>query len=69
MSESPVLMSHLGCWTQWFDRDNPTGTGDWEELVVLRSEYPGKICDNPSEIEVRTLDGLTIDAAGEIIES
>ena len=62
-------MSHLGCWTQWFDRDDPGGTGDYEVLDELRRENPGKICDNPSVIEVRTLDGRTVHDAGEVIDA
>ncbi|XP_078670996.1 uncharacterized protein LOC144911081 [Branchiostoma floridae x Branchiostoma belcheri] len=42
-------------WTRWFDRDNPSGTGDWETLTDLRNENPGQICDNPSGIEARVV--------------
>ncbi|XP_023816898.1 cartilage intermediate layer protein 2-like [Oryzias latipes] len=35
------------CWTEWFDRDNPSGSGDWELLSDLRKENPGKICETP----------------------
>ncbi|XP_049915001.1 cartilage intermediate layer protein 2-like [Epinephelus moara] len=55
------------CWTDWFDRDNPSGTGDWENLSNLRKENPGKICAKPLDIEARTLLGLSPAAAGEII--
>uniref|UniRef100_A0A3Q1F505 Cartilage intermediate layer protein 2-like n=1 Tax=Acanthochromis polyacanthus TaxID=80966 RepID=A0A3Q1F505_9TELE len=56
----------LRCWTDWFDRDNPSGTGDWESLSLLRRENPGKICRNPSGIEVQTLSGLSLLAAGDV---
>ena len=46
------------CWTEWFDRDNPSGTGDWETLIHLRTEYPGAICEEPLYIEAVTIDGL-----------
>ncbi|KAF3849962.1 hypothetical protein F7725_019681 [Dissostichus mawsoni] len=37
---------HLAvCWTDWFDRDNPSGSGDWELSSDLRKENPGKICE------------------------
>ncbi|TWW69639.1 hypothetical protein D4764_18G0004450 [Takifugu flavidus] len=49
----------LGCWTQWFDRDDPTGTGDYEMLNLLRNAHPGKICANPVDIEARTLSGIS----------
>ncbi|PWS23059.1 hypothetical protein DKP78_15135, partial [Enterococcus faecium] len=42
--------------TNWFDRDNPSGTGDWELLSNLRQENPGQICDQPIAIEVKTVD-------------
>ena len=61
------LFSASGCWTEWFDRDNPSGTGDWETLSNLRDENPGKICDNPVGIEVETTTGLSVTAAGEVI--
>uniref|UniRef100_A0A3P9I640 WxxW domain-containing protein n=1 Tax=Oryzias latipes TaxID=8090 RepID=A0A3P9I640_ORYLA len=31
------------CWTQWFDRDDPSGTGDWETLSDLLKQYPNEI--------------------------
>ncbi|XP_044025862.1 uncharacterized protein si:dkey-205h13.2 [Siniperca chuatsi] len=59
--------TQIQCWTDWFDRDNPTGTGDWETLYHLRNENPGKICSKPVDIEARTLSGLTAAAAGDVI--
>lgn len=47
------------CWTNWYDRDNPSGTGDWELLSNLRNENPGQICANPIAIEARTVDTNT----------
>ena len=44
------------CWTKWYDRDNPSGTGDWELLQNLRNENPGEICANPIAIESKTVD-------------
>ncbi|XP_058231868.1 cartilage intermediate layer protein 2-like [Hemibagrus wyckioides] len=46
------------CFTQWFNRDNPGGSGDYEILDRLRVEYPGKICSKPLSIEARTLSGV-----------
>ncbi|XP_056284407.1 mucin-5B-like isoform X3 [Pseudoliparis swirei] len=56
------------CWTKWFDRDNPSGSGDWETLVSLHKENPGKICPKPTAIEAQTLTGLSVAAAGEVIQ-
>ncbi|XP_044233372.1 mucin-5AC-like isoform X2 [Thunnus albacares] len=58
--------THIQCWTDWFDRDNPSGTGDWETLYNLRKENPGKICPKPVDIEARTLSGLSVTAAGDL---
>ncbi|XP_031178120.1 uncharacterized protein LOC116066287 isoform X1 [Sander lucioperca] len=62
-----VFLPQPECWTEWFDRDDPSGTGDWETLSDLRKEYPGKICSKPVGVEARTLSGLTVAAAGDVI--
>ncbi|KAK3541114.1 hypothetical protein QTP86_015404, partial [Hemibagrus guttatus] len=46
------------CYTQWFDRDDPSGYGDYETLLNLRAENPGKICDHPYSIQAQTLTGV-----------
>lgn len=66
-----LLLTYLNhgpeCWTDWFDRDDPSGTGDWEVLYNLRKENPGKICPKPIDIEATTLSGLSVAAAGDVI--
>lgn len=47
------------CWTKWYDRDNPSGTGDWELISNLKTENPGEICNSPLYIEAVTTDTLT----------
>eukprot|EP00058_Branchiostoma_floridae_P000175 XP_002585663.1 hypothetical protein BRAFLDRAFT_111593 [Branchiostoma floridae] len=42
-------------WTNWFDRDNPSVTGDWETLSNLQEENPGMICKAPTAIEARVV--------------
>ncbi|KAL3979666.1 cell division cycle 14 [Sarotherodon galilaeus] len=59
--------TNIRCWTEWFDRDDPSATGDWETLCKLRKENPGKICPTPAAIEAKTLSGLTVAAAGDVI--
>ncbi|XP_060947295.1 mucin-5AC-like isoform X1 [Limanda limanda] len=59
--------THIQCWTNWFDRDDPSGSGDWELLYNLRIENPGKICPKPIQIEAKTLSGLSAAAAGDVI--
>ena len=54
-------------WTQWFDRDNPSGSADWESLVDLKKENPGKICDSPTNIECQTTAGLDYTATKEVV--
>lgn len=43
------------CTSKWYDRDNPSGTGDWETLKELRKEHP-EIDAKPTTIEARTVD-------------
>ncbi|XP_051516030.1 uncharacterized protein si:dkey-205h13.2 [Myxocyprinus asiaticus] len=52
------------CTTQWFDRDNPGGKGDYELLADLLSIYPGLICPNPIGIEAQTISGLPASQTG-----
>ncbi|XP_061781364.1 cartilage intermediate layer protein 1-like [Nerophis lumbriciformis] len=55
------------CWTPWFDRDNPSGTGDYETLKNLYKENPNKICKAPIDIEVQTTSGLSMDSTGDVV--
>ncbi|KAM3603241.1 uncharacterized protein V6R79_019142 [Siganus canaliculatus] len=59
--------THLQCWTEWFDRDDPYKRGDYEILLLLRQENPGKICPSPAGIEAQTLDGHSVAEAGDVI--
>lgn len=67
LDRSNLECAASGCWTDWFDRDDPSGTGDWETLSNLRNQYPGKICPKPVDIEAQTLSGLSVAAAGDVI--
>lgn len=42
-----------GCWTNWFDRDNPSGTGDWETLNDFYKEGYN-LCFQPQDVRCRT---------------
>ncbi|XP_077363302.1 mucin-5AC-like [Festucalex cinctus] len=55
------------CWTPWFDRDNPSGTGDYETLSSLHKENPSKICDHPLKIDVKTTSGASVGSTGDVI--
>ncbi|KAM4712493.1 cartilage intermediate layer protein 1-like [Anableps anableps] len=54
-------------WTEWFDRDNPVGNGDMEDFSSLQKENPWKICQDPVDIEARTLRGCSVQETGEKI--
>ncbi|XP_060115263.1 uncharacterized protein LOC132587077 [Heteronotia binoei] len=56
------------CRTRWFDRDNPSGKGDYETLHNLRNEYPDEICPNPLSIEAETLEGTPATHTGQIFK-
>uniref|UniRef100_A0A8C5EQS8 WxxW domain-containing protein n=1 Tax=Gouania willdenowi TaxID=441366 RepID=A0A8C5EQS8_GOUWI len=49
----------------WFDRDDPSGSGDWETFKDLYKENPGKICPHPRSIEAQTLSGQKAPAPGD----
>merc|ERR1712119_239877 len=51
-------------WTKFYNRDRPSGTGDWETLTSLRAENPGQICANPIAVEARLADGRPAAASG-----
>ncbi|XP_037332539.2 cartilage intermediate layer protein 1-like [Pungitius pungitius] len=57
------------CWTSWYDRDNPSGTGDWELLSDLWTEYPGQICNMPVAIEAYTISGTPASLTGDVYTS
>ncbi|XP_076861150.1 cartilage intermediate layer protein 1-like isoform X2 [Brachyhypopomus gauderio] len=66
---SAALLDRIGvkvCYTQWFDCDDPSGTGDWETVENLEMKYPGKICKNPLAIEAQTLSGVPAQQTGQL---
>ncbi|XP_019623012.1 PREDICTED: uncharacterized protein LOC109469067 [Branchiostoma belcheri] len=40
-------------WTAWFDKDNPLGNYDREDLADLQTKHPGQICATPVGIHAR----------------
>lgn len=58
---SPLAQSS---WTGWYDRDDPSGTGDWETLATL-----GDVCqgNNVVGIEARRTDGTLAQNTGQVI--
>uniref|UniRef100_A0A8B9K3Q1 hyaluronoglucosaminidase n=1 Tax=Astyanax mexicanus TaxID=7994 RepID=A0A8B9K3Q1_ASTMX len=53
-------------WTEWFDRDDERGSGDWEKLSDLHKAFPERLCSNPLDIEAETLDGIPANMTGEV---
>lgn len=51
-------------WTHWLDRDNPSGSGDFEDL---KSFPPGAVCKKPTAIKCQALDGISHIAAEEVV--
>uniref|UniRef100_A0A671K1A0 WxxW domain-containing protein n=1 Tax=Sinocyclocheilus anshuiensis TaxID=1608454 RepID=A0A671K1A0_9TELE len=48
------------CRTPWFDRDNPSGLGDYETLSLTLIKYPLRVCAQPIAIEVATISGTPV---------
>lgn len=57
-----VDIVEYGGWTSWLDRDNPSGSGDWE----VRTHFPN-VCDDPVEIECQTTGGVAAHETGEVV--
>lgn len=60
----------LGCkarWTDWLDRDEPTGTGDDETLPRLLIEHPYMVCKQPVAIDARIADGRLAAESGNVL--
>jgi hypothetical protein len=51
-------------WTRWFNRDSPTGTGDWETVASL---VPLGGCESPIYIECQTVEGIPWWKTGDVI--
>ena len=49
------------CWTKWLDRDNPSGTGDYETLGNFNQN---QVCPKPVGIECRTTAGAPYQSTG-----
>ncbi|MCJ8745355.1 hypothetical protein PDJAM_G00129440 [Pangasius djambal] len=68
VSRCNVIASGRICYTQWFDRDNPSGFGDYETLEQLRAEYPGLICSRPLTIDAQTVSGTPASSTGQVFQ-
>ncbi|KAM8887797.1 cell migration-inducing and hyaluronan-binding protein [Synchiropus picturatus] len=54
-------------WTEWFDRDDERGSGDWEKLKELHETHPDKLCSGPLDIQAETHDGVAANMTGDVI--
>ena len=50
-----LVVTCNGVWTRYYDRDNPSGNGDYEILHDLRREHPNQICPNPTAVDARVI--------------
>ncbi|KAK7132370.1 hypothetical protein R3I93_018808 [Phoxinus phoxinus] len=63
-----ITLSNQSCISKWFDRDDPSGNGDYELLADLLNMYPGEICPNPIGIEAETISGQPASQTGNVFE-
>ena len=49
----PLPGCSSGQWSEFFNRDNPLGNGDFETLQDINYEYPGRACSNPIAVDAR----------------
>ncbi|XP_034260677.1 mucin-2-like isoform X2 [Pantherophis guttatus] len=54
------------CKTQWINRDNSTGTGDYELVYYIQRELPKALCKNRLAIEVETVRGVPAYRTGQL---
>lgn len=54
-------------WSDWFDRDDERGSGDWEKLSDLHQAYPERLCSSPLNIQAETHDGIPSNQTGDVI--
>ncbi|KAM9765301.1 cell migration-inducing and hyaluronan-binding protein isoform 2-T2 [Menidia menidia] len=54
-------------WSDWFDRDDERGSGDWEKLYDLYKAYPDRLCSSPLDIQAETHDGIPSNQTGDVI--
>jgi hypothetical protein len=52
-------------WSAWLDRDDPSGTGDWETRADFTLSQVG--CSSPSQIDAKTLTGVAWQNTGEVL--
>ncbi|KAG9341336.1 hypothetical protein JZ751_019440 [Albula glossodonta] len=53
-------------WTDWFDRDDERGSGDWEKLSDLHKAFPERTCNTPLGMQAETQQGVPSNETGEI---
>lgn len=54
-------------WTEWFDRDDERGSGDWEKLSDLHQAFPDRLCSSPLDIQAETHEGRPANQTGDVI--
>ena len=51
IDQQPICRN--GNWTKFFDRDNPSGNGDYETLRDIIRENPRSVCSNSTGVHCR----------------
>lgn len=57
-----------GCRTPWFDLDDPTGRGDYENHLQLLMLHPSQVCAQPLAIEATTVSGVPAHKTGDVFQ-
>lgn len=52
-------------WSNWLDRDDPSGTGDWETRVDFSISQVG--CASPVDVQAQTTSGVPASSTGQIL--
>ena len=58
------------CWTRWLDRDNPSGSGDYERVSDFRRQSSPPVCARPVHVLCRIRNGAFYPyGSGEMVTS
>ena len=59
-----IASASTGTWTEWLNRDDPGGNGDYETLADFVNA--GQSCVHPVDVRCQTLGGVDWTAAGQV---
>ena len=65
---SPPPVCTNGEWTEFFNRDRPSGDGDYETLSDINFQFPGRACSNPTAVDAQLVpSGKDYRSAGQVV--